>query len=242
LRRRTHQITPNAASVREYEPGDALNRIHWGNTARRGRLMTKEFELDPLAPVWIFLDAERIAQASLPFSSEAEIPANYLGQKPVKYSLPPSTEEYAVSSAASIARFYLQRKRAVGLVCKGDALYILQAEAGGRQLGKILESLALVRAEGDLSLLALVMAQSRHMPRGSTVVLVTPDVTNDVVIATDHLLRRSLKPVVVLIDAYTFGGRMGTDSLAASLRATGVPVRRVANGIPLETSLTVSET
>jgi uncharacterized protein (DUF58 family) len=242
LRQRTHQVTPNAAGVREYEPGDALNRIHWASTARRGRLITKEFELDPLAPVWIFLDAERAAQASLPFSSQAEIPANYLGQKLEKYSLPPSTEEYAVSAAASIARFYLQHKRAVGLVCKGDSLYILQAEAGGRQLGKILESLALVRGEGDLSLLALVMAQSRHMPRGSTVVLVTPDVTNDVVVATDQLLRRSLKPVAVLVDAHTFGGRMGTASLAAALRASGVPVKRVANGTPLEISLTVSET
>lgn len=241
LRRRTHQVTPNAAGVREYEPGDSLNRIHWASTARRGRLMTKEFELDPLAPVWIFLDAERAAQAALPYTQQGEIPVNYLGKKQEKYSLPPSTEEYAVSAAASIARFYLQRKRAVGLVCKGDALYILAAEAGGRQLGKILEALALLRAEGDLSLLALIMAQARHLPRGSTVVLVTPDVTNDVVIATDHLLRRSLRPVIVLIDARTFGGRLGTESLSASMRAMGVEVRRVANGVPLETSLIAPE-
>jgi uncharacterized protein (DUF58 family) len=47
LRRRTHQITPNAAGVRDYAPGDPLNRIHWISTARRRRLMVKEFELDP---------------------------------------------------------------------------------------------------------------------------------------------------------------------------------------------------
>ncbi|MGB2910441.1 MAG: DUF58 domain-containing protein, partial [Anaerolineales bacterium] len=35
LRRRTPQITSNAAGVREYEPGDPLNRIHWISTARR---------------------------------------------------------------------------------------------------------------------------------------------------------------------------------------------------------------
>lgn len=241
LRRRTHQVTPNAAGVREYEPGDSLNRIHWASTARRGRLMTKEFELDPLAPVWIFLDGEHAAHSALPYTQQSEIPANYLGKKVEKYSLPPSTEEYAVSAAASIAQFFIRRKRAVGLACRGDALYILAAEAGGRQLGKILEALALFRAEGSLSLLALIMAQARHLPRGSTVVLITPDVTNDIVIATDHLIRRSLRPVIVLIDPYTFGGRVGTDSLAANLRTMGVTVRKVAQGEPLEVSLSVME-
>ena len=66
LRRRTHQVTPNAAGVREYTTGDPLNRIHWLSTARRGRLIVKEFELDPLADVWIFLDAAENVQAALP--------------------------------------------------------------------------------------------------------------------------------------------------------------------------------
>jgi uncharacterized protein (DUF58 family) len=241
LRRRTHQVTPNAAGVRDYEPGDSLNRIHWASTARRGRLMAKEFELDPLAPVWIFLDAARAVQASLPYTKQSEIPVNYLGKKEERYALPPATEEYAVSATASIARYYIQRKRAVGLVCKGDALYTLPAEAGGRQLGKMLETLALLRAEGDLSLLALVMAQARHLPRGSTVVVVTSSTDDEVVIAIEHLLRRSLRAIAVLIDSESFGGRFGTRSLAESLRLLGAPVRRVVNGVPLESALSISE-
>ena len=241
LRRRTHQITPNASSVREYEPGDALNRIHWASTARRNKLMSKEFELDPLAPVWIFLDAARAAHYALPYTHESEIPANYLGKKQEKYSLPPTTEEYAVSAAASIARYYIQRKRAVGLACKGDALYTLAAETGGRQLGKILEALALLRAEGDLSLLALILAQARHLPRGSTVVVITPSVRQEVAVAMDHLVRRSLRPVAILIDAESFGGPPGFDSLAAAIHTLGLPVRRVINGRPLESSLSLAE-
>jgi len=241
LRRRTHQITPNASGIREYEPGDPLNRIHWVSTARRDRLMVKEFELDPLAPVWIFLDAAQHVQVSQPYKQESEIPVNYFGKKQAKYSLPPSTEEYAVSAAASIARYFIQRKRAVGLACKGDALYTLAAETGGRQLGKILEALALLRAEGNLSLLALVMAQARHLPRGSTVVVITSSTGNDNVAAVDHLLRRSLRPVVALVDAQSFGGPPGSESLAASIRAMGVPVRRIVNGQALETSLSIAE-
>ncbi|MEZ4583308.1 MAG: DUF58 domain-containing protein [Caldilineaceae bacterium] len=45
--RRTYQMTTNAAGVRDYYPGDSLNRIHWPTTARMRRLMTKELSWIP---------------------------------------------------------------------------------------------------------------------------------------------------------------------------------------------------
>lgn len=237
LRRRTHQVTPNAAGVREYEPGDALNRIHWASTARRGRLMAKEFELDPLAPVWIFVDAAAASQSSLPFAQATEIPVNYLQSIHERYEMPPDTEEYAVSIAASVAQYYIRRKRAVGLACRGDNHYTLPAEQGNRQLGKILEALAMLRAEGDLSLLGLTMAQARHLPRGSTAVVVTSSTSAEVAAAMDHLVRRSLRPIAVLLDAGTFGGPGGTEALAASIQYMGIPVKRISNGDDLGLAL-----
>ena len=68
LRRRTHYITANASGVREYASGDSLNRIHWPTTVRKDKLMVKEFELDPKADVWMFLDAEKAVHASRPYS------------------------------------------------------------------------------------------------------------------------------------------------------------------------------
>ena len=103
LRRRTAQITSNAAGVREYGPGDPLNRIHWISTARRNRLMVKEFELDPLAEVWIFVDALGTAQASRP-SPGQEFDLRDGWRKRFEYQLPPSTLEYSVTAAASLAR------------------------------------------------------------------------------------------------------------------------------------------
>jgi uncharacterized protein (DUF58 family) len=107
LRRRTTQITPNAAGVREYAPGDALNRIHWLSTARRDKIMVKEFELDPLADVWIFLDAEHSVQAALPHPPpSAQVDDFWRGF--VSIPLAPTTEEYGVSIAASLARYFLR--------------------------------------------------------------------------------------------------------------------------------------
>ena len=236
LRRRTHQITPNAAGVREYTTGDPLNRIHWLSTARRGRLIVKEFELDPLADVWIFLDAASNVQAALP-TAEIDIYAKDFWSHSGKIPLPPSTEEYGVSISASLVRDYLRRGRAVGLAAAGQHLTLISPDRGGRQLGKILEALALTHADGSLPLRALIETQVKHMVRGSTVVLVTPSTSREVALIGDFLLQRGLKPVVVLIDASTFGGPPGTEQLAENIKLLGVPYRMIKNEMDLSAAL-----
>jgi uncharacterized protein (DUF58 family) len=236
LRRRTHQVTPNASGVREYVTGDPLNRIHWMSTARRGRLIVKEFELDPLADVWVFLDAARAVQAALPQPAQHLSPQDFW-QRTGKLPLPPSTEEYGVSIAASLVRDYLRRGRAVGLVSAGQQVTLLSPDRGGRQLGKILEALALLRAEGALPLRALVETQVKHMQRGSTVVLITPSVERDIPLVVDYLLQRGLRPVVVLLEAASFGGQPGTEALMGGIKILGVPFRVVKNGADLEAVL-----
>jgi len=236
LRRRTHQVTPNAVGIREYQPGDPLNRIHWASTARRNRFMVKEFELDPLADVWLFMDAARVGQAALPTPAHLEMERDFW-RPSVKLPLPPSTEEYTVSITASVARYFLRRGRAVGLVSAGQYLTLIPPDRGGRQLAKILEALALSQAEGRLPLRGLIETQARHLPRGSTVVLITPSVFKELFLVADFLLKRGLRPVAVLVKADTFGGPGGTDRLAANLRSLGVPVCVVANGDNLEAAL-----
>lgn len=242
LRLRTHQVTPNASSVREYVPGDSLNRIHWPTTARKDRLMVKEFELDPMAEVWIFLDAERSVQAERPYSPPT--PAVEVGWRPWReVELPPSTEEYGVSIAASLARHFLRYGRAVGLVShprsSGDGPDVLPPDRGARQLGKILEGLATLHAAGDLSISALATAQARRIPRGSTAILITPSVHKEVAAAAGLLQRWGLRPVVVLLNAASFGGSTGTADLAESIAALGVPLCRVTNGEDLGAALSL---
>jgi len=237
LRRRTHQITANAAGVRDYAPGDPLNRIHWLSTARRNRLIVKEFELDPLAEVWIFVDASHYVHAALPHQP-MDLEEREMWRPSVKIPLPPSTEEYAVSIAASLARFFLQRGRAVGLVYAGRYFSVLSAERGGRQMGKILETLALLHADGMMPVQALVDAEVRSLPRGSTVIVITPSTGNEVVISAELLSRRGMRPVVVLLDAASFGGSLGTGRIATNLEVMGIPVCQIAYGNDLSTTLT----
>ncbi len=237
LRRRTQQITANASGVREYQPGDPLNRIHWVSTARRNRFMVKEFELDPMAEVWIFVDAYRLVHAELP-RPELRLDEREMWRATVKIPLPPSTEEYTVSIAASLARYYLQRGRVVGLVSAGQNLRVLPAERGGRQLGKILETLALLKADGRLSLESLVQAEIQALPRGSTVVLITPDTSDGLILSAELLSRRGMRPVAVLLDAASFGGSSGVERVENTLSIMRLPVCRISNGDDLSATLT----
>ncbi len=236
LRRRTPQITSNAAGVREYAPGDSYNRIHWVSTARRNRLIVKEFELDPLAEVWIFIDAARSVHAALP-QPQREYDPQDMWRPRYKFELAPSTMEYSTSIGASLARYYLGAGRSVGLVSAGQTLRVLPSDRGGRQLAKILEALALVRPEGALPLSGLIEAQARHLPRGSTVVVVTPSAADEVITTTDILLRRGLRPVGVLLNATTFGGYFSNENLAASLCAMGIPVCQIDKGDDISNAL-----
>jgi uncharacterized protein (DUF58 family) len=238
LRRRTQQVTPNASGVRDYYPGDPLNRIHWVSTARRGRLISKEFELDPRAEVWIFLDAAQAGQARIPFSQSFEEAENLW--KRTEISLPPSTEEYGISIAASLSRHFLRQGRAVGFISAGQVLSMIPADRGGRQLSKMLEALALLRAEGTLPLRGLVEAEAQTIPRGSTVVIITHSVDEDVALTADLINRRGLRPVLVLIDTASFNGLAGSDQLEATLSFLKVPTRVVRMGDDLGVALSTN--
>src|SRR5207237_839309 len=48
-------------SVREYEQGESLRKVHWRSTAKRGQLMVKELEDSPRDEVAVVLDADPAA-------------------------------------------------------------------------------------------------------------------------------------------------------------------------------------
>jgi uncharacterized protein (DUF58 family) len=257
LRKQTHQITPNAAGVREYYPGDPLNRIHWLSTVRRNRLMVKEFELDPLADVWIFIDLESSVHAVLPienFIQNDDIFWNWLPllelpafTEPVittelrgntsSVGLAPSTEEYSVSISASLARYFLQLGRAVGLVSMANNFTLLPPDRSGRQLGKILETLAMMKADGELPLSSWVETEAHHLSRGSIVILITPSVQPGIAFLVDRLNHMGLRPVLILLDPSSFGNFHGSGEIYAQVKHLGIPVYRVARGDNLDTTL-----
>lgn len=227
ISRKSIDITPHASNVREYVAGDPLKRIHWPTTARRGQLMVKEFDLDPQTEIWLFLDIQsRIHVEKSASEKPLDVdPESWLFGRRPKFHLPPSTLEYAISITASLAHYYIQQKRAVGLVAAGRAYTVIPAEKSERQESKILETLAYLDADGYTSLAGITTMQAPQLPSGSGVVLVTPSIRRELLASVDDLQRRHLRPVVVLLMTESFGGQTpGSESLARALTERGVPV------------------
>jgi len=233
IQRKSYDVTPHASGVREYVHGDALKRIHWPTTARRGKLMVKEFEQDPQSELWIFLDAQKFVQAQLPYEAPRQRD-NWIFARRPEIHMPPSTLEYGVSIAASLSHYFVERRRAVGFVTDGPVYTVIPAERSERQESKVLETLAFVTGEGSLPLASLVDLQSPQMPLGSSAVLITPSVHNDVILAVEMLQRRNLRPIILLLMAQSFGGIGGSEELAGKLEQRGIPVCKIYNNAALD--------
>lgn len=237
LRQKTLEVTPYAAGVREYVPGDPLKRIHWPSSARKQKLIVKEFEKDPLAEVWIFLDARESVHIRKKQELKPQEQDYWWLKKNQAFELPPKTEEYAISIAASIAKYYINRKREVGLVSAGQNYSILPAERGERQLGKILETLAVLQAKGEMSLSGLIGSQLSHLGRGSTVIMITPSNDLNLMTIVMDLVQRGLMPVVILIDRISFGGKATNIEVENQLKKHGILTYSIHEGDEIKTCL-----
>jgi uncharacterized protein (DUF58 family) len=242
LRSSSQDSTPYASSIREYRIGDSISRIHWRSTARRQRLMVKEFDQDPQSNIWVLLDANQSSQVQLIDNvSLVEINQNAKIQKTTKINLPADTFEYAVTSVATIVKYFIRLGRAVGFASMGSNLSYLTAERGERQLGKVIEALAFIDSNGKLPLLGLVQSQEANFVKGCTVILVSSSPANELEICTDYLLLRGLKMILVYIDSKSFQDKKSTPRLSELYKAKGVEFYWIKKNDDIKSILSYSE-
>jgi uncharacterized protein (DUF58 family) len=211
---RVPHTTTNVSGVREYQPGDTFNRIHWRTTARQRQLMVKEFELDPFADIWLVLDLDERIMVGRGVES---------------------VEEYAVTICASLAKFFLDENRAVGFAAQG---LHLSPDRGTRQLLKILEVLAFVRPVRGTPVAELLVAEQRRFARTDTVVVVTASRDDTWVNIMRSLALRGVHGQAVLVDGSTFGyGVPRSLGVLGSLAAARVPTYVVKRGESLQRAL-----
>ena len=84
---------------------------------------------------------------------------------------------------------------------------------------------------GRLGLADVLRVEQAQIPRGAAVIIVTGSVQQEVV-ETAQLLRRSgLPPVLVLLDASSFGGPQGSQALVHAAGHAGIPTRRFSDAV-----------
>ncbi len=237
IRKRTHQVTPNVASVRDYSAGDSLNRIHWPSTAKHRRLIVKEFELDPQGEVWLLLDAARKNRYMKADQLAEDERSVWIAGKT---RLPPASDEYAIAIAASLGIHFLDYDRSVGLIAYGKARHVIQPDRGEAQRYRILESLAVLRATGVHDLEQVLRVEYPRIPRGSTVIVITAAAGPVVMNAIRSLLINARHPFLISLDSSSFGGQEGSSALRTAAAREGVPEITVRCGDSLEEALNLS--
>ncbi len=217
--RRISQISPSASSVREMVSGDSQEHIHWRSTAHTGKLMVKVFDSehssDDTKNVWIVLDMQRDAHAGIDEES---------------------TEEYAVTIAASLAKKYLDNGMKVGLLAAGEKSYILPPSVEGSRFLQMLESLALIKAKGDQSVETL-LSETERFGSGGTIVAITPKSTEGVLNALRRLKNYGNSVLAVFLDCASFGGTLSPSYIAQALGSSGIQAYVVRQGDNLAKSL-----
>jgi uncharacterized protein (DUF58 family) len=145
--------------------------------------------------------------------------------------------DYSASIAASLAFHFIQRDRNVGLIAHGRSRHIMQPGRGQAQLQKILESLAVIEADGTYPVDEVAKIELPRIPRGTTVFLVSPSTDVEVVEAAVALRALHRNPHLILVNPKSFGGREGNASLAQDSARRGLQTTVVEYGESLSAAL-----
>lgn len=189
--------TVSAGSIRDYAPGDPLNRISWSATARRGALMVKEFEPDPTSDIWILVDLNETWHQAL-HEDEAVPGHSHLN----------STTEHIVSLGFSLAEAAMALERRVGLVVNRDDPVRLDPATNERQSLRIAETLAVVTPSGTRSLAESLASDVNRVSRTSGLVVITADTGGDWVGAAAGLVERLIPVTAIIVDPGAGAGEL----------------------------------
>jgi len=200
-------------SVREYEQGESLRRVHWPSTARRSQLMVKELEDSPRDEIAVLLDADRRAVVGQSF-------------------------EVQVRAAGSILDAYVRRGRRAVLVVSSDRREVQHVHSPAADWRRALELLAAVEPSGDTPVARLLLEEDGPAARALELVVVTARLEPGLV---DRLVQRALSRrnvSVVFVDPASFNGaERRPEPALLRLHAAGIAVARVGAGDDLAACL-----
>jgi uncharacterized protein (DUF58 family) len=217
--RLTHRLFEDPtrmSSIRQYQQGDPLNRIHWRATARVGELQTRTYESSCVTGATFLLDFHKRSFQGSTANASAEL---------------------AIVTVTSLANAVYLTGQQIGLVSNGRdaadrireegwrAEFLTRADAqrkafttpdntrlrpvvvepgkGDERFATILATLGRLEQTDGLSFAAMASEAVAKISRDSTVVAVLGDVTQEIAIALGGLSRRGYLVTAIVV---AFGG------------------------------------
>jgi uncharacterized protein (DUF58 family) len=209
-------------SVRDYQQGESLRRVHWPTTAKRGHLMVKELEDAPRDETAVLLDADASAVTGVP---------------------PDSSFELQVRAAGSILKAHASRGRRAALIMNSASRMYQRVHSFDGDWHRALELLAGVEPDGPTPVAAMLADEGGHAGRALELTVVTAHLTPRL---TDRLLQRMMNrhaATLVYVERASFGDApapaldAGIAAQVLRLQRGGVPVAVLRRGDDLAAKL-----
>jgi uncharacterized protein (DUF58 family) len=155
-------------SVRDYEQGESLRRVHWPSTAKRGHLMVKELEDAPRDETAVLLDADAAGVTGV---------------------APDSSFELQVRAAGSILKAHARRGRRAALIINSAHRHYQRVHSFDGDWLRALELLAAVEPDGPVPVANMLADEAGPAGRALELTVVTATLSPRLV---DRLLQRML--------------------------------------------------
>ena len=214
-RQRARVLSTDVASVREYEPGDSLGRIHWLSTARTGELMVKQFDQGSSSDMWVIFDQHTDSFAAIGDDT---------------------TDEMGATVAASVIDKYNQGFLPVGYAAHGSQSLVVAPGRSSHRREQIMRHIAASKPVGDVTILELIADLERDFGQNTSLIVITSTSDGPWVEALGGLAKRGVRVSTVLIDRGSYGGESNRDALV-HLTASGVSTYPVVRGDSLGSAL-----
>jgi uncharacterized protein (DUF58 family) len=209
-------------SVRAYEQGESLRRVHWPSTAKRGQLMVKELEDAPRDETAVLLDADASAVAGV---------------------APDSSFELQVRAAGSLLKSHASRGRRAALIVNSASRPYQRVHSFDGDWLRAFELLAAVEPDGPTPVAAMLSDEAGPAGRALELTVVTASLSPRLV---DRLLQRMMSrhaATLVYVERASFAeGATGqldpaTAGQVLRLRRGGVAVAVLRRGDDLAATL-----
>ena len=199
-------------SLREYQRGDELRNIAWPATARRGKVITREFTTERSQQVWMVLDAGRLSRTAFDLhrlqpamhnagnSAAAQDAPSAVGRRLTVTEL-----DQASGAAVALAQTVMQAGDKAGLLVYGRGIQQqLLPASGPAHLRQFVDSLSQARAESSEASHLSAAARLKHLQRRRGLILWITELADsarrpEVVDAAVDLARRHLVLLVILV-------------------------------------------
>jgi len=193
-------------SLRDYQPGDELRKISWTATARRGKLVTRQFTVERSQQVWMVLDAGRLSRTGFELrrTAAAELFAETQAERDRAHLLTVTQLDQATTAATMLAQVIHGSGDKFAMLSYGRAIQqLLPPGAGPAHLRLLIDLLSQTRSEAAEADHLNAIARLKTAQRRRGLIVWITELTDsagrpELVTAASELVRRHLVVLVLL--------------------------------------------